>query len=146
MDSDECWEQWFTVDSQCYGYAGDDVPYLWTDVCDAVDLRWEFEDLRYWLVESDGDEWEDDWLVLTRKMDKHVQKKQAAKKTAGANVKLLAQLAEPMEAAASHKHSKRVRNATIAGSVSIAALGGIAAFAYAMKKSSKKSEEEFLLQ
>ena len=104
MDSDECWEQWFTVDSQCYGYAGDDVPYLWTDVCDAVDLRWEFEDLRYWLVESDGDEWEDDWLVLTRKMDKHVQKKQAAK-TAGADVKLLAQVAEPVEASTSEESS-----------------------------------------
>ena len=77
-------------------------------------------------------------------MDKHVHEKQAAK-TTGANVELLAQVAEPVEAAASKEHSERARNAAIVGGVSIAALGGISAFAFCMKRSAKKSQEESLL-
>ena len=42
--------------------------------------------------------------VLSSKMAKYVQKKQAAK-TAGANVKLLAQVAEPVEASTSEESS-----------------------------------------
>ena len=40
MDTDECWDQWDEVDSQCFGYSDDGLPYEWTDVCDAVDLLW----------------------------------------------------------------------------------------------------------